>query len=568
MTFKYGRQFPIGWTEYMVELWMWKNYPNLKNAELPRWEHLKNSILLAFPRNRHNWHPWLDWICQTYAEYSYIAGVGCSSSTKTHSFHMLAYMDYMSDPLHTQVICTTTSVQGLKTRMWPIITELYKQTNPANWSIRANPHMEIRANKDDPKHAIRATPIAAKADKNEIIDNIIGAHTDRIIWIVDEATSAPQATDSAWSNLSGSTSHRRFIKLGNPDDQLDTLGLFCRPTLGWDSVNENTLEWDFVYQGEKGKALHFNGLNSPNLAYPKNDDGSSKWPFMFGHFDVERHEKNKEVRPLDYWRFCLGWYADASLVPKVITMKDIEESKCRFRTVFVGRTEAFAALDPAYGGDRCILKIFCKGIDSDTQKPAMEQIESIEVPVPADSIKGKAIGDFVIQKCREHGVFLIGIDTTTDNSAPAEYIKLNSEIEVYDITFGGMPSDEAVSPTNQTSCRDMYDRKVTELWFTVKECLPQIRNLDEETVIELCSRYYKKTKSRPEKLSIETKTEMKVRMSGKSPDLADCLAIATSVFRKLGGFEKKGSDTQNRKWNDLAKKKNNIFNSEKAYDNT
>lgn len=564
---RYGCNFPDSFSPLLMELWCWRNYDQIKKPELDLWEHLRNACLLCIPGLQQNYNPWFERECQAYAYHSYIGAMGCSSSGKTYGFHTLAFVDYMSDPRHTQGIFTTTSASGLKTRMWPIISAHFRAIRPAGWRITSAPTMAIRSDRDDPKHSLRGVILQPKADKSEIVDNIIGAHTDRIIWIVDEATSSPRAIFEAWSNLKGATSHRRLILLGNTDDELDTLGSFCRPPAGWDSVTADKEEWEFDFEGEKGIALHFDGLKSPNLAIPAKETKAglvSRWPFLFGHADAESHERNREVNPLAYWRFCRGWYADSTIVPKVMTMTEIDKFGSRNKTVFYGGTVNFASLDPAFGGDRAILKIWKMGDCSETQQKVMEQIANLEIPIHPNTIKGRAIGQFVMEKAKEFNFKTVGIDTTTDNSAPAEYLRLNSDLEIIDVNFGGSPSEDPVSPSDKTPCNEKYDRKVTELWFTIKMILGQVRGLDEETCIELCSRYFSR-KGRPEKLCVETKKEMKERAHGKSPDLGDCVAIGVFVFRKLGGFDLPVPPSNRSTWNKLALRKNSIYSSENAY---
>lgn len=565
---KYNATFPDIFNAFTIELYCWREYDKLRSP-LERWEHLRNACVMGVPGMRDNYHPWFERMCQAYAYNSYIAAMGCSSSTKTWTFHTLGFLDYMSDPLNTQLICTTTSVEGLKTRMWPIIAALYGHFKPAGWKIQTAPTMRIFSNKMDPKHTIRAVAIRKAADQTEITDNIIGAHTDRVIWIVDEATSAPRAIFPAWSNLKGATSHRRFCLLGNSEDQLDSLGSFCRPKTGWDSVNEETGEWRFDFEGEQGLAIHLDGLKSPNLAIKAkvrpNGELVSRWPFMFGHQDANHWETAKERDPLSYWRFCRGWYADASLVPKVMTMAEIDHHRCRSTdTVFYGATENFISIDPAFGGDRPHLKVWKMGVDVESQRQVMQQIKEVDIPLQKDSRKGEAIGKFCMEVAKEFKAVLIAMDTTTDNSAPAEYIELNSDYEVLWVDFGGSPSDDPVSPTDKTLCKDKYDRKVTELWFTVKHLLPQIRGLDEETCVELCTRYFFR-KGRPEKLSVETKTEMKKRASGKSPDRADSTALGCAAFRHLGGFDLPIPREKSTGWIKMAKKRNAIYSQEHSY---
>src|ERR1700744_4353277 len=385
---KYGRDFPPQFTPLHIELWAWRNYDLIKEPAFERWEHLRNCALVLIPGMKVSYNPWFERCCIAYANYSYMAAMGCSNSSKTWSFHTLAFLDYMSDPLHTQVICTTTSQAGLDTRMWPILAGHYRAIRPGGWKLVNNPRKMIMANPDDPKHTIRAVVLEERADKTKIADNIIGAHTDRVIWIVDESTSAPGAVYEAWSNLAGGTLHRRFIMLGNPIDQLDTLGRYCRPETGWDSVNADTDQWNFMHQGEKGVGLHFDGEKSPNLAFPPKADGTSHWNYLFGHQDYKRHSADIHREPLQYWRFCRGWFADATLVPKVMTMTEIDEAGSRNSALAYGETERFASLDPAYGGDRPALKVWSKSVDAVTKKQIMQQLADYEIPLPVNCLPG------------------------------------------------------------------------------------------------------------------------------------------------------------------------------------
>lgn len=561
---EWAKRLPANAPPFMIELWKWKNFDLIESPEFERWETIRNALLVIIPGFRDNYNPWFEECARAYASSSYIAAMGCGNSGKTWNFHTLAFGDFMSDPRHTQAIFTTTSQSGLDTRMWPILSGHYRAIRPAGWRIINNPRKMIMSDKDDPKHTMRAVAIEERANKNMVTDNIIGVHSDRIIWIVDEATSAPQAVFDAWSNLAGGTTHRRFVLLGNPFDQLDTLGRFCRPVKGWDKLSKDTERWTFQFQGETGIGLHFNGEKSPNLAYPVKTNGSSKWSFLFGHFDLKRHQSSKDENPLGYARFCEGWFADSSIVPKVMTFTHIEEAGSRGKTVFYGAVKNFASLDPAFGGDRATLKIWKMGICSESEQQVMEQIGDFTVPIKPGQIIGREIGQYVLKKREQFHFDTIGIDTTTENSAPAEWLKLNSNLEVIGVNFGGSASDLPISPTDPMLCKERYVNMVTELWFTVRMILRQIRGLDEETCVELCSRYFDRV-GKPEKVVVEPKKKMKERTHGKSPDLGDAVAIAAQVFRKLGGFELPGATSGNKEWKNLAKRRGQVYSSSHAY---
>lgn len=534
----------------MIDLLAYRDYDRLK-LKTKRHVHLKRAAreLLDI-----EWNPWLDLVCMAYANYQYIAGVGCASSGKTFGFHLMGFLDYMADPRETQMVCTTTNVMGLKTRMWPLVTRFYKQVNPIGWSVRTSPHMMIKSNPHDDKHSIRGVPIERSADEQESVDRLIGAHTKRVIWDVDEATSAPSAVLKAWSNMATGTKHKRLVLLGNPDDQHDTLGTFCTPIDGWDSVNENTITWEFIHDNERGIAIHFDGLLSPNLKFSED-----KWPYLFGHNDISRYQGREQE--LEYWRFCRGWWADNSIVPRVMNMEQIDDNKSREPVMWMGLFKRFFALDPAYGGDRAVLRMLKYGTDIHGDM-VMENEKFWEIPIKAKGIVTQQMYEFIMDKSREYDVDVIGVDSTSEGSGICDYLEMHSQMKVKRVEFGGGASSNSVSVADTTPCCDKYGNMVTELWFSVARNLNRIRNLDMQTCIELCSRYYSKTKSVPEKLLVERKDAMRARF-GKSPDLADSEVVAWQVFVELGGLRLKRKPDEKRA--KAIQKKNKIFSKSRSY---
>jgi len=203
------------------------------------------------------------------------------------------------------------------------------------------------------------------------------------------------------------------------------------------------------------------------------------------------------------------------------------------------------------------------GVSIETNQHVMFKEKEWAVPIQPKLDPIPQIGEFVLKRAQEASCTVIGIDCSANNSSVATWLKLNSSMTIHEVSFGGGASDEAVSPTDSTPCDQKYSNKVTELWFTVKNALPQIRGLDAETCTELCSRFFK-TEGKPAKMKLESKPDFKKRF-GRSPDKADCAAIAVHVFRKLGGFKPAGSMQSAKSWSNLAKRKNSLYNSEHAY---
>ena len=554
MCYKYEvLKYGIEWGDVppnMIDLLAYREHDRLK-TRTKRHAHLKRAAreLLDI-----EWNPWLDIICNAYANYTYIAALGCASSGKTFGFHLMGFLDYAADPRNTQMICTTTNVMGLKTRMWSIVTDFYNKMQPSGWSIRVSPHMMIKSSGHDDKHSIRGVPIEKSSDEQATVDRLIGAHTRRVVWVVDEATSAPPAVLKAWNNMATGTKHKRLVLLGNPDDQHDSLGTFCTPINGWDSVNEDTVTWEFIYNNEKGIAIHFDGLLSPNLRFRED-----KWPYLFGHEAINRYKGREQE--LEYWRFCRGWFADNSIVPRVMNMEQIDQNKSREPVMWMGTYKRFLALDPAFGGDRAVLRMLKYGEDI-TGLMVMENEKTWEIPINAKGIITQQLYEAVMDKAVAYNIDTIGIDSTSEGSGICDYLEMHSQMKVKRIEFGGSASDNPVSPADPTPCSQIYRKKVTELWFSVAKNLNRIRNLDTPTCIELCSRYYRKTTSIPEKIEVETKKEMRDRF-GKSPDYADSEVVAWQTFVELGNLKTKRRSSDS--WNKMVKKNNLVYSPKKAY---
>jgi hypothetical protein len=83
------------------------------------------------------------------------------------------------------------------------------------------------------------------------------------------------------------------------------------------------------------------------------------------------------------------------------------------------------------------------------------------------------------------------------------------------------------------TCRECYDRFVTELWFAAATCIvsDQMRGLDEDTVDEGCRRTWEEKAGA--KQAIETKDDMRER-TVRSPDLFDCVVCGIEGARRLG----------------------------------
>ena len=105
------------------------------------------------------------------------------------------------------------------------------------------------------------------------------------------------------------------------------------------------------------------------------------------------------------------------------------------------------------------------------------------------------------------------------------------------VQFGGAPSERPVGMGNQTA-KDLYDRRVSELWHVGIEYIRagQIRNLTFELANEMKARHYEHTKTGGLRIKVESKTDMKSRV-GFSPDIADSYMILLELARTRFHFQ-------------------------------
>jgi hypothetical protein len=83
-------------------------------------------------------------------------------------------------------------------------------------------------------------------------------------------------------------------------------------------------------------------------------------------------------------------------------------------------------------------------------------------------------------------------------------------------------------------CDEYYDRKISELWYSCRLAIEaeQIRELGLDIIEEGCIRIFDMVAGN--KVSVETKAQMKKRMQGESPNKFDAFTFLLEGARQLG----------------------------------
>ena len=513
----YGKSFPTS-DPQAIELWCFANDPPLG---LGRYQHLHNAIDYIW--NIHHpdsfiWNDWSERMMRGFAEEPWVTVTGPAASWKTTSAALYALCSFYADPKNTVVICTSTTLDGLRRRIWKEITK-YWRLRPLFGNLVVSRNC-IQFLKGSDNSGI----FGLATDKGEIekaIGKIIGFHAPKIIVMVDEMPYTPEAIVEACVNLETGARRFEFKGLGNADDHLDPHGRMSEPRGGWDAISVDSESWET----KRGICIHLDGLKSPNI-----NDKTKNYPGLLNQSDIETTAEIYTVDSPQFWQMRRGFWAPEATQKTVLTMPMIVRAaamqECSFDQSYVN----VASLDPAFeGGDRCTLRFGKCGDVMGKRTLLLGPILYIHTKVASDDPTHYQITRQVAEACKANNVdpYYFGMDATGEGGGLASIMQKEWSREILCVEFGGRVPDEPVSPTNSKSCIEEYDRKVTYLWFFFRLLLlnEQIKGLDFETATEFCRRWWS---MRGPYICLETKAKMHER-TRKSPDNADCSVVMAQV---------------------------------------
>jgi hypothetical protein len=243
-----------------------------------------------------------------------------------------------------------------------------------------------------------------------------------------------------------------------------------------------------------------------------------------------------------------------------------EKYKVRQQHVFINKAITVAGLDPAFGGDRCILRFARYG---DLEGGAMGIQFTDVVPIQTDASSSEPIHFQIAAKVKDICLMQgceprhLAIDSTGEGGGLCDILHKEWSNQIRRVEFGGRASDLPVSEQDSRVSREAYANRVTELWFSVREWVmaSQIGGLDDPTIIEFCSRLFDDQKR---KIVVERKVDMKAR-TNQSPDLADAAVLIVELARQLGSGRLHSVTEMDKTWNDSVQKFDMIYNEENLY---
>ncbi len=549
---KYGLVASEPLDDWHLELLCWRD--RFKSGVEP-FEHLKRCVAILQPEEV--WNPWRERRFRSLTDERFVdrigkttirnlPWVGPGSAGKTWDSGLAAYYFWLADPDNTTVALTTTSKDKMRQRVWPAIQNCYSQTKEAIAQANIcepnmlNSTLQLQANYGDSKHAIfgQAVMMGELADA---VEKLKGVHMQRIMLVIDEAPGTPEAIFRTIPNMQKGCREFIVIFTGNgPMTHFDCFSRICKPVNGWKSITADAEEWKTAgnpeFQLPPGICLHFDGTKSPNVVA-----GKTIYPFLYTWEDWQRSIRDPlRQRTAEFYSQDRGFWPPEGFLRTVLTEELIEQGNARGTIEFAGATTPIGAVDPGFGGDACKLRFGRMGKKADG-KQAVQVDESITIPILVDLVDkdGKKIpAEYQIWnfiqphverlKIKPH---CFGVESTGTGRGVAA-VMTQEWGEVVCVESGGKPTDMPASEEDDRPSHQVYDRKITELWFSVQAFVKgkQIGGLTEEDCEQFCARLYDYVSK---KYILEKKEDLKPRL-GRSPDDADSLSALIFVARMLG----------------------------------
>lgn len=545
--------------------------------------HFEEMRKIIWPKlDDHRWHALCrDEMCKN----KVCVLMGSGGTGKTHSAAWLFLCDYWVFPNDTIVMVSTTDLRGLELRVFGEIKKLFEQAKEMfPW---------LSGNIIESKHAIATDDIdedgvrdlrkgiigipCIQGSRYVGLGKYIGIHQKRVRLIADEAQMMGTSFLSAFANLNQNEDFWAVV-LGNPQDPADPLGRAAEPEDGWAAhmQPDKTSIWKTRFM--RGVCVNLIGTDSPNFDYPQDQPPRFKYLPNAERIEDIRHSFGDDSG--EYHQQCVGSMRTSVLLDRVVTRDLCRQFRAQDDVVWKGTTiTKIAAMDSAYGGDRCVGGHIEFGMDVDG-KIILSVNEPLIVPIriASNKLAEDQIAEWVKNYCEMQGIPPENFfhDSTGRGGLGTALARIWSA-QTNPVEFGGKPTDRPTTldhfirdpKTNQRRllmCSEHYYNFVTELWYSIRYAIEagQVRNLPESVMDELCLRKWNKDKGKiqvePKKgnPSNPNKPGMKER-TGRSPDLADWLAVALEGARRRGfsisRLANADSETANLEWLDDLRRK-------------
>lgn len=554
--------------------------------------HYQRACAIIWPEM--DWHRWVDLANQEIrrpnAKVTVLLGCGSSGKTATAAWQYM--VDYYCSPNDTLVLVSSTDMRGLDLRVFGEIKMRHES------AIARFPWLP--GHLIDSKHCIATDNLSdSDLDDRKVRDirrgiigipciqngkfiglkNYVGIKQKHVRLVGDELQFMGASFLSAFTNLNNNVDFQAIL-LGNPADQMDSLGTAAEPVDGWSAhlEPEKTATWDTKFYN--GRCINYVGTDSPNFDYPSNEQ--ARYPYLISNQKIKETLSFYAKDSVEYYSQCKGVMKVGLMAKRVLGRELCIQFHASDDCMWDGPTKKIGALDAAYNGDRCVAQYgeFGKCVDGKIRIRLYPQ-EIVPIRIRSDKPMDaeEQIAVWVKEYFESKGVLPEDFfhDSTGRGSLGTALARIWSA-NCNPVEFGGQPTKRPVSAELMTidlvtksrrlkRCDEHYSKFVTELWFAVRYTVEadQMRGLSPDIIDEFCMREWVRVQN--DKLEVESKADMKKR-TRRSPDLADCSSILIEGARRKGfmiskmgesnAFKKTGPDWLDKRmkaWDELQAKR-------------
>lgn len=489
--------------------------------------------------------------------------VGCASSGKTFVSSAYAQVKWKAAPFATSVYLSTTSAEAGEARTWGTVKDMHNKDAFRIGKLISSLRVitlddetanEAGENERDYRNCLKAVLIKTGQEGKNVVSTICGRKNKNVVWQCDEMAFMDLGVLDARVNLFSNATDgnfAQFLGIGNAPSEGDPLYIDAEPygekyPDGWRSVDKDIDEW---WTTRTGICLYFNGDRSPNMLAPE----GKRPPFPRIMDRGARAEILKmaggEDTPI-YWRQLYGFPPTVDIPDKILTWKLLQSNGAFEQPLWDGSPlMTVAGLDLGFreGGDPCVICFSQVGRDTHGRKIASFEKDAIPL-VPSQKSKEafeKQIAGLVVKACRDRDCHALALDVSGDGGLLLQAIEREAReqkyrLDVTPVSFSGTADDSVTIPGEKRTAKEMYDRKVTQLWAGFRVCVQNkvIRGLHEQSKVvrELCGRKFSTDEKK--RWAIEKKSDYAKRLK-HSPDYGDaaCLNAFLALKHGLSGME-------------------------------
>jgi len=508
----------------------------------------------------HKVHPWIYWhrwgeMClrELCAGHRRVTIFGAASSQKTFIASLYAWAIYSAMPRGTTVLVSTTTREMLNLRIWGEIKMIWrrgKERYPALPGVLVDSAQMLTTDGREVegrefRDGIIGRPVK-KGSEWVGLGDFVGIKNDRVIVIADEYHLMPDAIGRSMANLAANDGSL-FIALGNLGDLSTPLGDAAEPDQGWDAISDSDKARVYKTKLFKSVAIQLPGEDSPNLDYP---EGQEPFKKLIGRNHLMECEQNYGKGTPLYNMMAGGKIPRGTLEMRIIT-KQICEQFNAYDSVTWGSGEltTLYCADISYTlehGDKSvgIPLVFGKDVEHKWRIALMTLPKVFDLTERGEGTQEDRLAAAIMEECHKLNIppRRFFYDGTGRSSFTAACMRIWS-VEIQSVEFGGKATNrpnfigrkymEGPHKGDLLPCVDVFEKFVTELWFTLRYTTEadQLRGLTEAIAKEASLRLYSIVKGN--KMEAEPKKEMKKRL-GRSPDTTDALVVGLEGARRLG----------------------------------